>query len=144
MIHQPENAGAYVGLPLRPIAGRKSEVDRKWDAGHGAGPFAQGRRAVQPGALDYGRTQIAHHSIAVTTRANVRWTRSGVLNRFVRLECCFLMFDRQRTIVGGHFSVMLAGNRVGRSFGTFFKHACTFNEVLGADHLAPRFEVQLN
>jgi hypothetical protein len=36
--------------------------------------------------------------------------------------------------VDGHFSVVLAGNGVGRRFGTFFKHASTFNKVFGFGH----------
>ena len=39
--------------------------------------------------------------------------------------------------MGGHFSVVLAGNGVGRPFGTFFKHASTFDKVFGAGHGAP-------
>jgi LysR family glycine cleavage system transcriptional activator len=46
----------------------------------------------------------------------------------------FLMLDRQRSIVSGHLSVVLSGNWVTRLFGTFFKHASSFDKVLGCGH----------
>ena len=44
------------------------------------------------------------------------------------------MLDRQCSIMRRHFSVMPARNGVGRPFGTFFKHASTFNKVFGVGH----------
>jgi hypothetical protein len=66
-----------------------------------------------------------------------RWRQQHTLlvRRFVLwLRRSFLMLDRQRAIMGGHFLVMLAGNGVGRTLGSFFKHASTFNEVFGVGH----------
>src|SRR5947207_1945518 len=38
---------------------------------------------------------------------------------------------------------MLARNRIRRPFGTFFKHASTFNKILSIGHWAPRCSVHL-
>ena len=46
----------------------------------------------------------------------------------------FLMLDGQRSIMSGHFFVMLSGNWVACLFGTFFKHASAFDKVLGDRH----------
>jgi len=46
----------------------------------------------------------------------------------------FPMLDRQCSIMRRHFSVMPARNGVGRPFGTFFKHASTFDKVFGVGH----------
>jgi hypothetical protein len=55
------------------------------------------------------------------------------VRRFV-FRLYFLMLDRQRSIVSGHLSVVLSGNWVTRPFGTFFKHASSFDKVLGCGH----------
>jgi len=39
--------------------------------------------------------------------------------------------------VGGHFSVVLAGNGVGRRSARSSKHVSTFDKVFGAGHGAP-------
>jgi hypothetical protein len=44
------------------------------------------------------------------------------------------MFNRQRSVVGRHFSVVLAGNGVMRSVGTFFKRASTLDKFFGVGH----------
>ena len=46
----------------------------------------------------------------------------------------FLMFDRQRSVVGRHFPVMLARNRIWRPLGALFKHPGTFDKVLSTGH----------
>jgi hypothetical protein len=52
--------------------------------------------------------------------------RPFLARRFV-FRLYFLMLDGQRSIVSGHFFVMLSGNWVARLFGTFFKHASAFD-----------------
>jgi hypothetical protein len=44
------------------------------------------------------------------------------------------MFNRERSVVDRHFSVVLAGNGVARSVGTFFKHASTLDKVFRVGH----------
>jgi hypothetical protein len=56
-----------------------------------------------------------------------------LVRRFV-LRLYFLVLDGSRSVVSGHFSVMLSGNRVARPFGTFFKHPSAFDKVLGDGH----------
>src|SRR4051812_12653215 len=51
-----------------------------------------------------------------------------------RLGCHFLMFDRERTVVRGHFPVMLSRNRVRRLFGRLVEHSGTLNQILGVRH----------
>ena len=86
--------------------------------------------------------RVVQHGVPVGA-ANWDSIRWASVRRFVlRLALYFLMFDRQRSIVSGHFSVMLPGNWVGCPFGTFFKHASAFNKVLGVGHWAPPCGVQ--
>src|SRR3954454_17765334 len=51
-----------------------------------------------------------------------------------RLGCHFLMFDRERTVVRGHFPVMLSRNRVRRLFGPLVEHSGTLNQIFGVRH----------
>ena len=67
-------------------------------------------------------------------RKLARATRPFPLVRRFVFRLYFLMLDGQRSIVSGHFSVMLSGNWVARPFGTFFKHASAFDKVLGDGH----------
>jgi hypothetical protein len=55
------------------------------------------------------------------------------VRRFV-FQLYFLMLDGQRSIVSGLFFVMLSRNWVTRPCGTFFKHASSFEKVLGCGH----------
>ena len=52
----------------------------------------------------------------------------------------FLMFNRERSVVRRHFSVVLAGNWIRGTFGTFFKHASTLDKVSGIGHREPPCE----
>src|SRR3954465_3491231 len=51
-----------------------------------------------------------------------------------RLGCHFLMLDRERTVVRGHFPVMLSRNRVRRLFGPLVEHSGTLNQIFGVRH----------
>src|SRR4051794_17106060 len=51
-----------------------------------------------------------------------------------RLGRHFLMFDRERTVVRGHFPVMLSRNRVRRLFGPLVEHSGTLNQIFGVRH----------
>jgi hypothetical protein len=48
-----------------------------------------------------------------------------------------LMFDRQRSIMGSHFAVMLPGYWIGRFFCSLFEHTSALGEFLCICHLTP-------
>jgi hypothetical protein len=59
--------------------------------------------------------------------------------RFLFRLAYLLMFDRKRSIVGCHLSVVLPGNWIARALGALVEHAGTFKKGLGISHLTPRW-----
>ena len=55
-----------------------------------------------------------------------------------RLIRCFLVLDRQRSIVDSHFSIMLPGNWIGRPFGSLLEHTSTFGKFCCLRHRTPQ------
>jgi hypothetical protein len=64
--------------------------------------------------------------------------RASVVRFLFRLAD-LLMFDRKRSIVGCHLSVVLPGNWIARTLGALVEHAGTFKKGLGISHLTPRW-----
>jgi len=60
------------------------------------------------------------------------------VQRFLFRLADLLMFDRQRSVVGCHLSVVLPGNWIARALGALVEHAGTFKKGLGISHLTPR------
>ena len=97
------------------LRGEKTKLTVNGTPVTGGGPFARGRQVVQPGALDhYGRTQIAHHSIAVTTRASVRL---DAIRRLEPVRAAGVLFPDVRPIANdsGRPFLCNAGGKSGRT-----------------------------
>ena len=58
-----------------------------------------------------------------------------------RLRRCFLMFDRERTVMRSHFPVVLSGNRVDSPLCPILEHPGSFNQILGAGHGTPLMQM---
>ena len=72
------------------------------------------------------------------------WERSDLpsMRRFMlRLRRCFQMFDRQRTVVRGHFPVVLSRYWIGSPFGPLVEHAGSLNQILGTGHGTPLMQM---
>jgi len=72
------------------------------------------------------------------------WERSDSpsMRRFMlRLRRCFQMFDRQRTVVRGHFPVVLSRYWIGSPFGPLVEHAGSLNQILGTGHGTPLMQM---
>ena len=64
------------------------------------------------------------------------------MRRFMlRLAGHFLMFDRQRTVMRGHFPVVLSRDWIDGSFRPLVEHPGSFNQILGARHGTPLMQM---
>src|ERR1700704_2721224 len=57
-----------------------------------------------------------------------------LMRRFVALDV--EMLDRERSIMRGHFLVMMLRDRIGRRFGAALEHLSLFLEQFGLRHVA--------
>jgi hypothetical protein len=87
----------------------------------------------RPGVCRPATSCVGHSNAQCRQPAGSRWRAFEF-----RLIRCFLVLDRQRSIVDSHFSIMLPGNWIGRPFGSLLEHTSAFGKFCCLRHRTPQ------